>query len=1283
MGQKHHEKFMAAVMSALMLTQITGPVFATNGSNNSSNTNYINRNANPSDKKPKSTAVMSKPKLSEEYKDYLENPEDYQYGYVPFKYELGSTNSLQSGRLRSSGLHALNRASLPSKYDARTDNLVTPVKNQRVLGICWTYSVIADMESDLLKRTGKTYDFNEVHMANNATPHNGIDVGGNGYIASAYLANLTGVVSQEKYKDTTDAVYDPETKTGSIPGLTHLDQYNERNAEMLVRKMELIPFNQIKQSIKDTGAITANLWYGGDARAVDGYYVDDEGKPSNPYESDKFHSPITDKTNHAITLVGWDDDMQIPGAPHKGAFLVKNSHGTEGPVQGSDGKIVTKPLKGNGYFWASYDSFKQDGDYFSFSDVEPIDMSKYNYYRNNKNPAISGMGVKSGNTFDCAVVYTRTESDPEYVQNIGFYPNIPGGGSYKIYAFDASNNSWTSNKNPGELVAEGTVDHVGYYYAKLKSPYKISGNKLGIRVVYTSRVGNGGLGSAANDELSDVGKGIADTYFKATDGTYLLDADKTPMIIDALTSKNPSSETPDADTLEIDNTTTEVKQGESYTFKAKLNGKETTDVLWSVTGAKDPATKMDPSGKLIVGDKETATELTIVCTSKKSSSTKAELKVSVSGKPIESHLTISGSKKEMAPGDTLDLKALVDGKEAEAVKWEVTGAKSKDTKIDTKGYLVIGKDETSESIKVSATLKSDSKATDSVDITIKKPSEEKPKEPETKDLSIKGLESFTKGDLIAMGTGEKAKLSAEVNGKEEKGVTWTVVGATSEKTKVSETGELVIGDDETSKEITLTCSLTEDPTVTKSVTIQIPEGTKEPDPIPEVKITSDKEKVKPGESAQLEATVDGKKAEVKWSITGAEKETTVDENGKLLVAPDETAEFVVVTATLKDRPEISASYKVYIEGNEKPSEEHGIKIIDLPESMKKGESHQLQAKVTGEDDVIIWEVIGSTDSDTKIDQNGKLTIGLNEKAESITIRASLKSDSSILDEAIVFIKGVVSKDDSKEEDPKPEVPKSIDLSDYHFESFIIDQQYRYDDVSGEFVGGDSILPAMRYDSKTGAFVNDDKKEIYGIFNEDHTQILNPETHEVFANYDKDTGRIVSTSGALLGIFNAEEGVLYPPKDEEISGANEKEAALKTKKEEERKQEEKKREEERKQEEGRKQEQKKKEEGSTPEKTSDKPGEKPFKGTDIVKPGADPKDGPKANPKDSPKIVKNSDKMQKANGMVLKETNPKFMAKTGVDDESGEKSMVPLAVAGVLVVAIGAGLILNNRKKRNV
>ena len=44
---------------------------------------------------------------------------------------------------------------------------ITPVKNQKNAGTCWSYSGMSFLESEALKKTGKTYDFSEMFVVSN------------------------------------------------------------------------------------------------------------------------------------------------------------------------------------------------------------------------------------------------------------------------------------------------------------------------------------------------------------------------------------------------------------------------------------------------------------------------------------------------------------------------------------------------------------------------------------------------------------------------------------------------------------------------------------------------------------------------------------------------------------------------------------------------------------------------------------------------------------------------------------------------------------------------------------------------------------------------------------------------------------------------------------------------------------------------------------------------------------------------------------------------------------
>lgn len=54
---------------------------------------------------------------------------------------------------------------LGEHYDARDANLVTPVKYQNPFGICWAFSLLSNVETDLLANNLGTWDLSEEHLA--------------------------------------------------------------------------------------------------------------------------------------------------------------------------------------------------------------------------------------------------------------------------------------------------------------------------------------------------------------------------------------------------------------------------------------------------------------------------------------------------------------------------------------------------------------------------------------------------------------------------------------------------------------------------------------------------------------------------------------------------------------------------------------------------------------------------------------------------------------------------------------------------------------------------------------------------------------------------------------------------------------------------------------------------------------------------------------------------------------------------------------------------------------
>ena len=316
---------------------------------------------------------------------------------------------------------------LPSSYDLRDYGLVTPIKDQGGSGSCWAFTTIAALESYLLKFENITYDFSENNMKNLMGYYglNGTDWrdGGNHYMSLAYLLRWSGPVNE-----TQDPFDDASTSSRTNLNITKKVQ----DVLYIPVRLNYLDLNQIKYALMNYGALYTTMHADDFFQIHPDYYLD-----------------IISVSNHAVTLIGWDDNYSADNfdikPPGDGAFIIKNSWGED---YGYDGYWYIS------YYDKAFAGFGLDTiSALAIRNVENVSTYKNIYQYDILGNTFESLGYNC-NTAWFANQFKATNNNP--LAAFGLYTY--GSSSYLV--------NITVN-GISKLIQEGNISGAGYHTIKL------------------------------------------------------------------------------------------------------------------------------------------------------------------------------------------------------------------------------------------------------------------------------------------------------------------------------------------------------------------------------------------------------------------------------------------------------------------------------------------------------------------------------------------------------------------------------------------------------------------------------------------------------------------------------------------------------------------------------------------------------------------------------------------------------------------------------------------------
>ncbi len=394
----------------------------------------------------------------------VEDYSKYPTGYL----EVPEDEAPESVKILPEGYsRRLRSSSLDSSY---VNPNLPPLRSQGSYRSCWAFSSIALAELYMIQQ-GKIAapDMSESHLAyfsynsvvdplggtsgdsNRIGSGSFLNIGGNLLFSQNVLASWMGA-ADESAAPYEDANSDMQLEDSlAYEDMVHLTDYYEVNISQ--------DRDAVKKLIMQNGGVSVSYYsYSGINPVTEETTYN---RTNNCYYNPTARTD-SPRQNHAVTIVGWNDDFpaesfaQTPAG--NGAWLVRNSWMDGGTYEDEQTHNYA------GYFWMSYYEATLYEKAFSF-----IFDSADNYDHNHQyDGAMYTTAINLGNpTIKAANIFsTKEDGNGEYVKAASFYSSTTNV-TYTIDIYRRLENA--SDPESGQLVSSvtGTAEYAGYHTVPL------------------------------------------------------------------------------------------------------------------------------------------------------------------------------------------------------------------------------------------------------------------------------------------------------------------------------------------------------------------------------------------------------------------------------------------------------------------------------------------------------------------------------------------------------------------------------------------------------------------------------------------------------------------------------------------------------------------------------------------------------------------------------------------------------------------------------------------------